>query len=63
MLAAWTQSLPLYFEHNEVTIFGGQRDTAQASFQLGGCSGGLGDYLTGMLQQSNLGFSSAGLSA
>ncbi len=45
--------------HNDVTIFGGQRDTAQASFQLGGCSGGLGYYLTGLFQQSNLGFSSA----
>jgi outer membrane receptor protein involved in Fe transport len=45
--------------HNDATIFGGQRDTAQASFQLGGCSGKFSYYLTGMFLQSNLGFSSA----
>ena len=38
---------------------GGQRDTTQASFQLGGCSGKFSYYLTGMFLQSNLGFSSA----
>jgi outer membrane receptor protein involved in Fe transport len=46
-------------EPNDLTILGGQRDTAQASFQLGGCGGKLSYYLTGQFQQSNLGFSSA----
>jgi len=45
--------------HNSVTIFGGQRDTAQGSFELGGCDGNFSYYLTGLFQQSNLGFSSA----
>jgi outer membrane receptor protein involved in Fe transport len=45
--------------HNSATIFGGQRDTAQGSFELGGCSGAFSYYLTGLFQQSNLGFSSA----
>ncbi len=45
--------------HNDVTILGGQRDTAQASFQLCGCSGNFSYYLTGMFLQSNLGLSSA----
>ncbi|MBV8771135.1 MAG: TonB-dependent receptor, partial [Deltaproteobacteria bacterium] len=44
---------------NELTILGGQRDTAQASFQVGGCKGDLRYYLTGLFLQSNLGFSSA----
>ena len=44
---------------NELTVMGGQRDTAQGNFQLGGCSGKLGYYLTGTFLQSNLGFSSA----
>jgi hypothetical protein len=45
--------------HNDLTIFGGQRDTAQASFQLEGCENKFGYYLTGLFLQSNLGFSSA----
>jgi len=45
--------------HNDVTILGGQRDTAQASFELGGCRGNFSYYLTGMFEQSNLGFSAA----
>ena len=45
--------------HNEATISGGQRDTAQGSFQLGGCDGKFSYYVTGMFLQSNLGFSSA----
>ena len=45
--------------HNDLAIMGGQRDTAQANFQLGGCGGGLSYYLTGTFIQSNLGFSSA----
>jgi len=44
---------------NDVTISGGQRDTAQGSFQLGGCGGDFSYYITGMFLQSNLGFSSA----
>ena len=45
--------------HNSATVFGGQRDTAQGSFELGGCSGDVSYYLTGLFLQSNLGFSSA----
>ena len=45
--------------HNEFTIYGGQRDTAQPSFQLGGCSGDFSYYLTGVYTHSNLGLSSA----
>ncbi|MGO9602943.1 MAG: TonB-dependent receptor domain-containing protein [Candidatus Binataceae bacterium] len=45
--------------HNDFTVSGGQRDTTQASFQLGGCSGKFSYYLTGMFLQSNLGLSSA----
>jgi outer membrane receptor protein involved in Fe transport len=45
--------------HNDFTVAGGQRDTTQATFQLGGCKGGLSYYLTGMFLHSNLGFSSA----
>jgi outer membrane receptor protein involved in Fe transport len=45
--------------HNEFTIYGGQHDTAQPSFQLGGCSGNFSYYLTGVYTQSNLGLSSA----
>ncbi|HYA35222.1 MAG TPA: TonB-dependent receptor, partial [Candidatus Binataceae bacterium] len=44
---------------NEVTISGGQRDTAQGSFQFGGCGKEFSYYLTGTFLQSNLGFSSA----
>ncbi len=45
--------------HNEFTISGGQRDTVQPSFELGGCDGNFNYYLTGLYFQSNLGFSSA----
>ena len=45
--------------HNDLTVSGGQRDTAQAAFQLGGCGGDFSYYLTGLFLQSNLGFSSA----
>ena len=45
--------------HNEFTIYGGQRDTAQPSFQFGGCSGKFSYYLTGVYTHSNLGLSSA----
>ena len=45
--------------HNNLTVSGGQRDTAQAAFQLGGCDGDFSYYLTGLFLQSNLGFSSA----
>jgi len=45
--------------HNDFTVAGGQRDTTQATVQLGGCNGGFSYYLTGMFLQSNLGFSSA----
>ncbi|MFZ0888014.1 MAG: TonB-dependent receptor [Candidatus Binataceae bacterium] len=45
--------------HNEFTIYGGQRDTAQPSFELGGCHGKFSYYLTGLYLHSNLGLSSA----
>ncbi|WP_425157414.1 TonB-dependent receptor [Candidatus Binatus sp.] len=45
--------------HNEFTIYGGQRDTAQPSFQLGGCNGKFSYYVTGVYTHSNLGLSSA----
>jgi outer membrane receptor protein involved in Fe transport len=45
--------------HNQFTIYGGQRDTAQPSFQLGGCSGKFSYFLTGVYTHSNLGLSSA----
>ncbi len=44
---------------NSATLMGGQRDTAQGNFQVGGCKGNLGYFLTGTFIQSNLGFSSA----
>jgi len=44
---------------NNATFMGGQRDTAQGNFQVGGCKGDLGYFLTGTFTQSNLGFSSA----
>ena len=45
--------------HNSATLYGGQRDTAQGSFELAGCAGDFSYFLTGLFQQSNLGFSSA----
>src|SRR5208282_1446559 len=45
--------------HNEFTIYGGQRDTAQPSFEIGGCHGNFSYYLTGVYLHSNLGLSSA----
>jgi outer membrane receptor protein involved in Fe transport len=44
---------------NNLTISGGQRDTTEAAFQLGGCRGDFSYYATGLFLQSNLGFSSA----
>jgi outer membrane receptor protein involved in Fe transport len=44
---------------NEFTILGGQRDTAQPSFEVGGCHGNLSYYLTGVYLRSNLGLNSA----
>jgi len=45
--------------HNQFTIYGGQRDTVQPSFELGGCQGKFSYYLTGVYTHSNLGLSSA----
>src|ERR1700691_1911292 len=45
--------------HNDFTIYGGQRDTAEPSFELGGCHGNFSYYLTGVYLHSNLGLSSA----
>jgi outer membrane receptor protein involved in Fe transport len=44
---------------NEFTILGGQRDTAEPSFEVGGRRGNLSYYLTGVYLHSNLGLSSA----
>jgi hypothetical protein len=41
------------------SIYGGQRDTVQPSFQYGGCSGNFSYYLSGLYSQSNTAFSSA----
>jgi outer membrane receptor protein involved in Fe transport len=45
--------------NNDFTILGGQRDTVEPSFELGGCHGRLSYYLTGVYLHSNLGLSSA----
>ncbi len=42
-----------------VSMYGGQRDTMQPSFQYGGCDGKFSYYLTGQYSQSNSAFSSA----
>jgi hypothetical protein len=41
------------------SMYGGQRNTIQPSFQYGGCEGDFSYYLTGMYSQSNTAFSSA----
>ncbi len=46
-------------DNNNFTIYGGQRDTVQPSFQIRGCDGKFSYYLTGLYLRSNLGFSSA----
>ena len=38
--------------HNDFTVYGGQRDTAQGAFQLGGCGGDFSYYLTGLCLRS-----------
>ncbi len=40
-------------------LFGGQRETAQPSFQYGGCAGNLSFFTTGYFKHSDLGLSSA----
>jgi outer membrane receptor protein involved in Fe transport len=45
--------------HSQFTFYGGQRDTIQPSFEVGGCKGKLSYYLTGVYLHSNLGLSSA----
>lgn len=42
-----------------VGFYGGQRETAQPSFEYGGCEGPLSYYFTGTYLHSNLAFSSA----
>ena len=42
-----------------VSVYGGQRDTLQPSFQYGGCEGKFSYYLSGLYSQSNTAFSSA----
>src|ERR1700722_10077486 len=42
-------------ENNNVGIYGGQRDTLQPSFELGGCSGRLSYYASGFYLRDNLG--------
>ena len=41
------------------SIYGGQRDTVQPSFQYGGCAGNFSYYVSGLYSQSNTAFSSA----
>jgi outer membrane cobalamin receptor len=41
------------------SIYGGQRNTIQPSFQYGGCMGKFSYYVTGLYSQSNSAFSSA----
>ncbi len=43
----------------EVSILGGQRSTAEPSFEIGGCKGNFGYYVTGLYLHNNLAFSSA----
>ena len=43
----------------EFSIFGGQRSTAEPSFEMGGCKGNFGYYVTGLYLHNNLAFSSA----
>jgi outer membrane receptor protein involved in Fe transport len=42
-----------------VSMYGGQRNTMQPSFQYGGCDGKFSYYLSGLYSQSNSAFSSA----
>ncbi len=42
-----------------VSMYGGQRDTVQPSFQYGGCDGKLSYYVSGLYSMSNSAFSSA----
>src|ERR1700722_12535765 len=42
-----------------VSMYGGQRDTLQPSFQYGGCDGKFSYYLSGLYNRSNSAFSSA----
>jgi outer membrane receptor protein involved in Fe transport len=41
------------------SIYGGQRNTVQPSFQYGGCDGNFSYYVNGLYSQSNTAFSSA----
>jgi outer membrane receptor protein involved in Fe transport len=45
--------------NNHFTILGGQRDTVEPSFELGGCHGQLSYYISGVYRHSSLGLSSA----
>ena len=42
-----------------VSMYGGQRNTVQPSFQYGGCDGKFSYYISGLYSQSNTAFSSA----
>ncbi len=42
-----------------VSMYGGQRNTVQPSFQYGGCDGKFSYYVSGLYSQSNSAFSSA----
>jgi outer membrane receptor protein involved in Fe transport len=43
----------------DFSLLGGQRSTVQPSFELGGCHGDFGYYVTGLYLRNNIGFSSA----
>jgi hypothetical protein len=42
-----------------ISMYGGQRNTVQPSFQYGGCEGKFSYYISGLYSQSNTAFSSA----
>ena len=42
-------------DNDNLEVYGGQRDTVQPSFELGGCEGRFSYYLSGYYQTSNLG--------
>ncbi|MBV8454659.1 MAG: TonB-dependent receptor [Deltaproteobacteria bacterium] len=43
----------------DFSILGGQRNTVSPSFELGGCKGNFGYYVTGLYLHNNIGFSNA----
>jgi outer membrane receptor protein involved in Fe transport len=46
-------------QDGDFSILGGQRNTIEPSFEMAGCKGAIGYYLTGLYLHNNIGFSSA----